>query len=305
MKNLDLGGAGVRASAIALGCMRIGALSDTELDRHVQGALELGVNFFDHADIYGKGACEEKFGRLLAAQPSLRDRLLLQTKCGIRPGFYDLSKEHILEAVHASLQRLRTDHLDFLLLHRPDALMEPEEIAAAFDQLFQSGKVLHFGVSNFNAAQLGLLRKALRVPLRVNQLQFSLAHCGMIRQGVSANTGFDDGLDRDGGVLDACRENGVSIQAWSPLQFGMFGGVFLDHPDWPELNQVLTRLAEQYGVSKAAIAAAWILRHPANMQVIAGTASGAHLAQLCAGANITLTRPEWYELYRAAGNRQP
>ena len=181
--------------------------------------------------------------------------------------------------------------------------MEPDEVAEAFRQLRAAGKVLHFGVSNFSAPQLRLLQRAVGEPLRVNQLQFSLAHCSMVRQGVSANTLFDDALDRDGGVLDECRLAGTTIQAWSPLQFGMFGGVFLDHPDWPELNEALARLAVQYGVSKAAIAAAWVLRHPAGMQVIAGTASPLHLAELC--ADLSLTRPEWYELYRAAGGRQP
>lgn len=306
MKYLDLGGSGLRVSAVGLGCMRIASLTAAQLDRHVHGALELGVNFFDHADIYGRGACEESFGRLLESQPGLRQRMALQSKCGIRPGVcYDLSREYILQAAEASLRRLRTDHLDVLLLHRPDALMEPDEVAEAFRQLRAAGKVLHFGVSNFSAPQLRLLQRAVGEPLRANQLQFSLAHCGMVRQGVSANTLFDDGLDRDGGVLDECRLAGMTIQAWSPLQFGMFGGVFLDHPDWPELNEALARLAAQYGVSKAAIAAAWVLRHPAGMQVIAGTASPAHLAELCAGAQVRLTRPEWYELYRAAGNRQP
>lgn len=306
MKTIDLGGSGVQASAVALGCMRIAGLTADELDRHIHSALELGVNCFDHADIYGKGACEEAFGHLLAAQPGLRRRMVLQSKCGIRPGVcYDLSKDYILAAAEASLRRLHTDHLELLLLHRPDALMEPDEVAEAFCALRAAGKVLHFGVSNFSAPQLRLLQRALGEPLRVNQLQFSLAHCGMVRQGMSANTLFDDALDRDGGVLDECRLQGITIQAWSPLQFGMFGGVFLDHADWPELNEALARLAARYGVDKAAIAAAWVLRHPANMQLVAGTASPGHLAALCAGAEIALTRPEWYELYRAAGGRQP
>ena len=281
-------------------------MSAPALERHVRTALELGINLFDHADIYGGGACETQFGQLLKAAPSLRQSMLLQSKCGIRPGLgYDLSKQHILASVDASLKRLNTEYLDLLLLHRPDALMEPEEIGEAFNALVQSGKVRQFGVSNFNAAQMQLLQSGLTQPLHINQLQFSLAHCGMIRQGISANTSFEDALDRDGGVLDHCRANKVTIQCWSPLQFGMFGGNFIDHPDFAPLNAVLDRLAGEYSTSKAAIAVSWILRHPANMQVIAGTANPDHLAELCAAAHIELTRSQWYELYCAAGNQLP
>lgn len=305
MKYLDLGQQGVRASAVAAGCMRIRELTDEELAHFVHRALELGVNLFDHADIYGKGACEEKFGDLLGREPALRERLLLQSKCGIRSGFYDFSREHILSSVENSLRRLRTDHLDILLLHRPDALMEPEEVAEAFRTLKESGKVLHFGVSNFNSMQLALLQSALREPLLIDQLQFSLAHTGMIDSGILANTKFPGSENRDGSVLDYCRLHHITIQAWSPFQYGCFEGVFFEDPKYPELNRVLNELAARYGVTPTGIATAWLLRHPAGVQVIAGTTRISRLEEMCQACEITLTRPEWYALYRAAGNQLP
>lgn len=296
---------GLHHSAIALGCMRISALSLAQLDTHVHTALDAGITLFDHADIYGGGACEENFGKLLAAQPSLRQQMILQTKCGIRKGYYDFSKEHILASVDASLQRLCTDQLDILLLHRPDALMEPDEVAEAFATLHASGKVAQFGVSNFNVAQMQLLQSALPTPLVANQMQLSITNCSLISQGIATNTGFEDGISRDGGVLEYCRAHEMVLQCWSPFQYGMFAGSFLDSPEYPELNEVLAQLAAQYSVSKAVIATAWILRHPAGMQVIAGTTNPAHLTDLCTAAHITLTRQEWYALYRAAGHVLP
>ena len=304
MKYVAIGG-GLRASAIAVGCMRISALDQSALSRHVHTALDAGVNFFDHADIYGGGECESAFGRLLEAEPGLREKLVLQSKCGIRTGMYDFSKEHILQSVVGILSRLCTDHLDLLLLHRPDALMEPDEVGEAFQILETSGKVRRFGVSNFNARQIALLQSGVKQKLTVNQLQFGLKCTGLIDHAISANTEFPHAPDRDGEVLDYCRLNGITIQAWSPFQYGFFEGVFLDSPKFPELNAKLQELGDKYGASKQAMAAAWILRHPAGMQVIAGTTNAQRLTDLCTACDVDLSREDWYALYLAAGNQLP
>lgn len=305
MKNIVIGGSGVTASAMAAGCMRIASMSEKALSRLVHDALELGVNFFDHADIYGGGESEALFGKVLHSESGLRERLILQSKCGIRSGMYDFSKRHILDSVDGSLERLQTDYLDFLLLHRPDALMEPEEVGEAFRQLEDSGKVLHFGVSNFNSRQIDLLQSGLKQKLCVNQLQFGLMHTGLIDHAIQTNTKFVNAPDHDGEVLDYCRLNSITVQAWSPLQYGFFEGSFLDSDKFPELNLALEKTGDKYGVSKGAIATAWILRHPAKIQVVTGTTSTEHLADLCTGADIELSREDWYALYRAAGNELP
>lgn len=300
-RNLD----GLQASAVAVGCMRIASMEPAALSRFVHTALDNGVNFFDHADIYGGGECEAVFGRLLAAEPGLRDKVILQGKCGIRKNMYDFSKEHILASVEGILTRLGTDHLDLLLLHRPDALMEPEEVAAAFDQLEQSGKVQRFGVSNFNARQLELLQSGLKQKLLVNQVQFGLKCTGLIDHAICANTEFPHAADRDGEVLDYCRLKGITLQAWSPFQYGFFEGVFLDNPKFPELNGKLGELSQKYGISPQALAAAWVLRHPAGMQVICGTTNAGRLQDICTACGIGLSREDWYALYLAAGNKLP
>ena len=305
MKTIDIGKSGLTAPAILAGCMRIGNMTVGQADVFVQTALENGISMFDHADIYGAGSCEELFGRVLAEAPSLRDRMLIQTKCGIRQGYYDFSKEHILASVEGSLRRLHTDHLDLLLLHRPDTLMEPEEVAEAFGLLQSSGKVRRFGVSNQNPAQMELLQRFLSQKLVANQLQLSVTNTGMINSGINVNTLGAGAVDRDGSVLEYCRLKEITIQAWSPFQYGFFEGVFLGSEKYPQVNQVIGRLAEQYGVTDSAIAAAWILRHPANMQVVLGTTNPQRLCAIAKAADIRLTRQEWYEIYRAAGNTLP
>ena len=277
------------------------ALTVPEAAKLVDIALDLGITLFDHADIYGDGRSEEIFGNVLAENKGMRERMRVQTKCGIRKGFYDLSQAYILSSVEESLKRLQTDHIDILLLHRPDALMDVDEIAKTFQQLEKSGKVRQFGVSNFNSAQLELLQSACKQHLLVNQLQFGLMHAGMVRQGIETNTDFEGSIQRDLAVLDYCRLHGVTVQAWSPLQYGFFEGNFVDNEKFPELNAVMERLASQFGVAKSAVAIAWILRHPANIQVIAGTMNPVHLRELCEAVNVHLSRKEWYELYQAAG----
>ena len=305
MKQIVIGKSGVTASAIAAGCMRINRFGVEEADRFVRNALDCGVNFFDHANIYGGGACETVFGKVLERDPGLREKLVLQSKCGIRTGMYDFSKNHIVTCVEDSLRRLHTDHLDFLLLHRPDALMEPEEVGEAFAELEREGKVLHFGVSNFNARQLELLQSGVKQPLCANQMQFSLMHTGMISHALETNTQFPHSADRDGEILDYCRLHQVTMQAWSPFQYGFFEGVFVDNEKFPELNQKLQELSGKYGVSKSALAVAWILRHPARMQVIVGTTNLDRMRDIAAACSVDLSREDWYALYLAAGNQLP
>ena len=305
MKTITLNNTNLSIPEIGMGCMRIVELENADAVKSwVDTALENGINFFDHADIYGKGRCEELFGKVLT--PSLRERIILQSKCSIRPGIaFDFSKEHILNSVDGILKRLNTEYLDVLLLHRPDALMEPEEVADAFRILKENGKVRHFGVSNQIPMQMELLSKYCDEPLLINQLQLSIAHCPMINSGINANMYNDSGINRDGGVLEYCRLKDITIQAWSPFQYGMFEGVFLGNEKFAELNKVIDNLAEKYNVTNSAIAVAWILRHPAGIQTIVGTTNKDRIAQISKASEIRLTREEWYALYMAAGNKLP
>jgi len=305
MKTITLNNTNLSIPEIGMGCMRIVELENADAVKSwVDTALENGINFFDHADIYGKGRCEELFGQVLT--PSLREKIILQSKCSIRPGIaFDFSKEHILNSVDGILKRLNTEYLDILLLHRPDALMEPEEVADAFRILKENGKVHHFGVSNQTPMQMELLSKYCDEPLLINQLQLSIAHCPMINSGINANMYNDSGINRDGGVLEYCRLKDITIQAWSPFQYGMFEGIFLGNEKFAELNKVIDNLAEKYNVTNSAIAVAWILRHPAGIQTIVGTTNKDRIAQISKASEIRLTREEWYALYMAAGNKLP
>ena len=304
MKTIALGKSGLQVPAIALGCMRLTALDEQGAQRYVRTALDLGANFFDHADIYGGGACEELFGKAIAGIP--REQLIIQSKCGIVPGKrYDFSKEYILNAVDGILQRLHVDYLDTLLLHRPDALMDPVEVAEAFATLKAAGKVNHFGVSNQNPYQMALLQKYLPMPIVANQLQLSVTNCTMITQGMEVNMATPGAVGRDGGVLDYCRLHDITIQPWSPFQYGFFDGVFIGSDKYPELNKKLDELAEKYGVSATTIAVAWLLRHPANFQPIIGTMNLTRLADCVKACDIQITRQEWYDIYLSAGNMLP
>ncbi|MBC1521252.1 aldo/keto reductase family oxidoreductase [Listeria aquatica] len=285
--------------------MRMADLSKEQADRVVHTALENGLNFFDHADIYGGGKSEEVFADAIGMNASIRDKMILQSKCGIRQGYFDFSKEHIIASVDGVLKRLKTDYLDSLLLHRPDTLVEPDEVAAAFDELERAGKVRHFGVSNESPLQIELLKKSVKQKLIVNQLQFSVMHTGMIDAGLNVNMKVDAGIDRDNGILEYSRIHDMTIQAWSPFQYGYFEGVFLDNPKFPELNTKMDEIAERYQVTSSALAIAWILRHPAKIQAVLGTMNPERIEAIRKGADISLTREEWYEIYRAAGNVLP
>ena len=307
MKSFRLGPTNRSVSALSLGCMRMGGLPEPgDAVPVVEAALDAGIDFFDHADIYGGGSGEERFAYALRELGVARDAVYLQSKCGIvRGGGFDFSRGHILDSVDGSLRRLDTDYLDVLLLHRPDALMEPEEIADAFDTLAEAGKVRHFGVSNQNPAQMELLRRALDRPLVANQVQFGLGHTPLIDHGLNVNMADGHGIDRDGGTLEYCRLHDITPQAWSPLQHAFFQGPILGHPEYAELNVVLDRIASERGVEPSAVAIAWILRHPARIQPVLGSMTPSRIRAMARAREVDLTRPEWYELYRAAGNRLP
>ncbi len=305
MRTIKLGTSDLDVPVVAVGCMRINTLEKSEAERFVQAALEEGANFFDHADIYGGGRCEEMFADAIGMNARVREQVILQSKCGIRQGMFDFSKEHILASVDGILRRLRTDYLDVLLLHRPDALMEPEEVAEAFDELERQGKVRHFGVSNQHPRQMDLLRKHVRQPVVANQLQLSITNATMIGSGIHVNMLDDAAVDRDGYVLDYCRLHDITIQPWSPFQHGFFEGVFLGNDDFPELNTAIDEIAAAHGVSNTTIAVAWLLRHPARMQPVVGTMNVGRLRDCCAAGDVRLSREEWYAIYRAAGNTLP
>ncbi len=313
MRTISLPGSGLTASNVILGLMRIADMSDADIRTLFHSALDAGITMVDHADIYGgisddgpRHFCEQRFGDAVHLTSSQREHLVIQTKCGINRGYYDSSYVHIVESVEASLRALGTDHIDVLLLHRPDTLVEPEEVARAFDQLASTGKVLSFGVSNHTPGQIELLRRYLTQPIVVNQMQLSITHAPMISQGLAANMGnLDQSVSRDLGVLDYCRLHEITLQAWSPIGSGFFPGTFLGSPEYPELNAVLDRLAAKYQVTPLAIATAWITRHPARIQVVLGTTRPDRVVAAALGSELPLTRPEWYELYRAAGHSLP
>ncbi|MCI8669565.1 MAG: aldo/keto reductase family oxidoreductase [Lachnospiraceae bacterium] len=308
MKTITLGAGKLQVPVIALGCMRMNTLEEGQEKGYIEKCLELGINFFDHADIYGNGECERRFSQAFSLNSGVRENIILQSKCGIQPGIkYDSSKEYIISATEGILKRLNTEYLDILLLHRPDALMDPEEVAAAFDELERAGKVRNFGVSNHRPGQIELLKKCVKQEILVDQLQFSLPFSNMVAGGLEVNMVTEGSLDRDGSVLDYCRLKDIVVQAWSPFQSGNSAGFFIDNENgcYPELNNVLRDLADQYCVSKTTIAAAWLLRHPARIQIIAGTMNKKRLEEIVDAVTITLSREEWYRLYLAAGHILP
>lgn len=301
--------AGLTVSSVVLGMMRIAKMSNAEIDTLFGSARDAGITVFDHADIYGgeRHRCEARFGEAVTLTPAAREAVLIQSKVGIRKGYFDFSKDHILTSVDESLAALKTDYLDLLLLHRPDTLVEPEEVAEAFDSLKASGKVRHFGVSNHTPGQIELLKTAVNQPLVANQVQLSITHAPLFAQGVAANmAGLDQSVSRDNGLLDYSRINKMTLQAWSPFQKGFFDGIFLgDREHYAELNDAIDALASQYGVTPTGIAVAWITRHPANIQVVLGTTNPTRVADAAAGSAVPLTREEWYRLFRAAGHKLP
>lgn len=292
--------------AIAVGCMRLPSLNDRQAAELVSAAVENGLNFFDHADIYGRGKSETVFAKACKDAGVKREDVLLQSKCGIVPGaMYDFSKQHILESVDGILTRLDTDYIDILLLHRPDALMEPSEVGEAFDILLKSGKVKRFGVSNMKPMQIELLQSGLCQKIAVNQLQFSPAHAGAIRAGFEFNMLTEGAADRDGCVLEYCRLKGITPQAWSPFQYGFIEGAYIGNRKFAALNKELEKVGEKYGISASAAVVAWIARHPAGIQTVTGTTNKDRLLDLKRGLDVTISREDWYSIYKSAGNMLP
>lgn len=290
---------------ISLGCMRLAKLNIGQAEALVKAAIGLGVTLFDHADIYGAGKCEEIFGEVLLRNPEIRKQIKIQTKCGICKGYYDLSKEHILAQVDKSLLALKTDYLDILLLHRPDALVDFAEVNAAFEELYAAGKVREFGVSNMNPHQIELFKKFVKQPIKYNQLQFSLVHSHLVNQGIFVNMSEKESVDHSSGLIEYCQLNDIKIQSWSSLMASWTEGSYIDNPNYLELNEMLGQLAKKYQVTKNAIGISWILRHPAKITAVVGTMSIKHLQEIMQARNIELTRPEWYSLYSSAGHKLP
>jgi len=308
MRYITLGQDDKELSEIVLGMMRIKDKSVKEVEELVETALSVGINAFDLADIYGRGRCEELLGLVLKNRPDLREKMWIQSKCGIRIEeftYFDFSKDYIIKSVDGILQRLKIDHLDSLLLHRPDALMESDQVAEAFNLLYKQGKVRDFGVSNQNPMMMELLKKDVKQPLAVNQLQLSAAFTPGFESGFHVNMEDSQAAMRDGSIFEYCQLHDVVIQAWSVLQFGYFKGNFVGNEKFQALNQVLDRLAIKYGVTSSTIAISWILRYPAKMQAVVGTTNPKHLREVSQAANFSLTRKEWYEIYLAAGNNLP
>ncbi|GAA4524951.1 aldo/keto reductase [Brachybacterium paraconglomeratum] len=310
MKTFTMPGTDITASNVTLGLMRIQDKTDDEVRTLIRTAREAGISFLDHADVYGSDlhGCERRFAEALQLSASERADWVIQTKAGIVPSgpYFDFSYEHLIESVEGSLEALGTDYIDILLLHRPDALVEPDEVARAFDELEAAGKVRHFGVSNHTPRQIDLLRKSVSQPIVANQVQLSITHAPLIAQGVAANMqALDQSITRDDGLIDYCRLHDITLQAWSPFQAGFFNGPFLGSPDYPELNEVIDRLAAKYDVPAIAIAVAWITRHPAQIQVVLGTTTPQRVADAALGSEVPLERSEWYELFRAAGYTVP
>ena len=308
MRYITLGQDDKELSEIVLGMMRIEDKSVKEVEELVETALSVGINAFDLADIYGRGRCEELLGLVLKNRPDLREKMWIQSKCGIRIEeftYFDFSKDYIIKSVDGILQRLKIDHLDSLLLHRPDALMESDQVAEAFDLLYKQGKVRDFGVSNQNPMMMELLKKDVKQPLAVNQLQLSAAFTPGFESGFHVNMEDSQAAMRDGSIFEYCKLHDVVIQAWSVLQFGYFKGNFVGNEKFQALNQVLDRLAFKYGVTPSTIAISWILRYPAKIQAVVGTTNPKHLREVSQAANFSLTRKEWYEIYLAAGNNLP
>lgn len=305
---LNLKNAPVSNSRIILGCMRMPALNVENAANVIQNAYEHNINFFDHATCYGGGEAEERFGQAFKNLNIKRADVIIQSKCGLRfeNNTFDWSKDYIISSVDSILKRLDMEYLDVLLLHRPDLLFDPEEVAEAFDELEKNGKVRNFGVSNTMPMQIELLKKYVKQPIIINQLQLSLEQSQLIDQDLYMNNMTTDySIMRDGSALNYCRLNDITIQAWSPLQHGMFGGNFVDNPDFPEINKALAELSDKYNISKTAIAISWILRHPANIQVIAGTMNPTHLNDLCQAESIRLSHEDWYKLYLSSGKFLP
>ena len=295
----------MKCSQIILGLMRIQEKTIEEINELLIKAIQLGINMFDIADIYGNGKCEKLLGEVFDYNPTLREKLLLQTKCSICDGYYDCSKQHIKESVNRSLSRMRTEYIDILLLHRPDILMDYKEVAETMKELFNEGKVHYFGVSNFPAHQIKMLQKELPFKLYINQIQMSIVHCPMIDSVLHFNTQSSCALDRTYQTYEYCQEENIQIQAWSPLQINLHEGSFIGNTSFPELNTKLNKLAIKYSTTPQSIAINWLLQLPTPLQPILGTTNPLHLDEIMKSMTFTITKQEWYSLYTLAHKSLP
>jgi len=309
MKSVHFADGALDGSALILGLMRIGKMTDSEIQELYGTARDVGITMIDHADVYGgsRHHCEARFGAAVRLTPAQREGVIIQTKAGIREGYFDFSAKHLMDSVDGSLKALKTDYIDVFLLHRPDALVEPEEVAEAFDTVHAAGKVRHFGVSNQSPGQIELLKTAVKQRLIANQVQLSLTHAPLVAHGLAINmVGLEQSVDRTIGLLDWSRKEGMTLQAWSPFQKAFFDGPFIgDRNKYPELNDALDDIAKTYSITPTGVAIAWILRHPARMQVVLGTTKPSRVREAAAGSDVVLSRPEWYRLARAAGHILP
>ena len=312
-------------SRLAYGCAGLIAWNKDEVSagdiakaaRVVNTAYDNGITFFDHADIYAFGKSEMVFGEVLKQSPGLRDKLVIQSKCGQRlpdgwqrgdPIRADLSREHIVSSVEGSLKRLRTDRLDILLLHLPDALVEPQEVAQAFDELSSSGKVRYFGVSNHTAAHIQKLQKSVRQPIVANQIHLGLAHAFAFTDGMEFTLQMANGATADRGymgiagtgTMDYCCVHDIQLQAWSPLRSALLNPAANSSPELTRTAQLLVDLAQQKQTTASVIALAWLLRHPAGIVPIMGAGNPDHIIENCAADGVKLSREEWYDLLAAA-----
>lgn len=307
MEMINLGSSNLKVSKVALGCMRMADKTVDEAAKVLQASLDAGINFFDHADMYGGGKSEKVFASAVKNLGIKREDMILQSKCGIdtKNGTFNFSKDYILESVEGILERLETDYIDVLILHRPDALMEVSQINDAFKILHDAGKVRHFGVSNQSPLQMDLMRSGVDFPLEANQVQFSLKHTGILDYGFNVNMNNDEGVQRGAGILEYAQIHKQTVQAWSPFFSGFFESIFIDNDDFPELNEKLDEMAIKYDVAKEAVAVAWILRHPASTQVLIGTMTPSRIEKISKASDIELSHNDWYDLYKAAGNKLP
>ena len=298
MKQIRMGNSSLNAARLAYGCWRI-ADPGTDGRAAVLAAYEAGYTLFDGADIYGGGKAEEAFGRVLREATGMRERLLITSKCGVRPagspnsdspGRYDFSAQHIVNSCEQSLKRLGVEMIDLYLLHRPDFLADPHEIAGAFVQLLDAGKVRFFGVSNFRPSLVSALQAACPLPLVTNQIEISLAKLDA----------FTDG------ALDQCLERKLTPMAWSPLGGGLLGdGAKRLLPAQKAYRtdgvvEVLDEIADGRGVSRSVVALAWLLKHPAGIMPIVGTTDPQRIREAARADELELTRDEWYRLLLAA-----
>ena len=290
---------------LGLGCMRLGKLTTEEAEKLISFALDNGITFVDHADIYGSRKCETLFGEVLKRNPNFRKQMIIQSKCGICKGYYDLSKEYIIKQVEESIRLLNCEYLDILLLHRPDALVDYDEVNEAFNYLYDKGLVKEFGVSNMNPIQIELYNKKLDHKIKYNQVQFSLIHSHMISESLFVNMSEVESAMRSGTLIEYSMLKDISLQAWSPLMASWDDGTFIDNPKYEQLNKKLEEVASKYNVTKNCIAISWILRHPANILSIVCTTSIVQLNGMIKAIHIKLTREEWYGLYLSSNHILP